>query len=312
MGTSVIIGGMIRPTRREVMAGAAAAVFAGRLRALPLSEIRLGITTDEIDDDVLTAARFLREHGLKWAEVRNIWGPYNTSQPMEKVREAMSILDGNGIRVSIEGTGFFKIPLPPEGPEGQKKLDDQWKLLDASLERAKAFGTDKLRIFTFMLARGEQPSAKSYARIDELIREAARRAKGYRLAVENIGGGHIATGAQAGEFLKRIKEDNVGITWDPNNAGESGEQSFPDGYRKLDPARIFHVHLRDYKHQPDGKVVWTAVGAGEFDNLGQLRALRKDGYKETFTLETHWRDPKGKMFSTETSLAALLKVVEKV
>jgi L-ribulose-5-phosphate 3-epimerase len=294
------------------MAGAAAAMFARRLRALPLADIKLGITTDEIDDDVLTAARFLREHGLKWAEVRNIWGPYNTAQPMEKVREAMTILDANGIRVSIEGTGFFKIPLPPEGPEGQKKLDEQWKLLEGSLERAKAFGTDKLRIFTFMLARGEQPSAKSYARIDELVREAARRAKGFRLAVENIGGGHVATGAQAGEFLKRVKEDNVGITWDPNNAGESGEQSFPDGYRKLDPARIFHVHLRDYKHQPDGKVVWTAVGAGEFDNLGQIRALRKDGYKETFTLETHWRDPKGKMFSTETSLAALLKVVEKV
>jgi sugar phosphate isomerase/epimerase len=303
---------MIRPSRREWFAGAAAAVFASRLRALPLADIKLGITTDEIDDDVLTAARFLREHGLKWAEVRNIWGPYNTAQPMEKVREAMTILDNHGVRVSIEGTGFFKVPLPPETPEGQKKLDEQWKLLDASLERARAFGTDKLRIFTFMLGRGEQPSDKSYARIDELIREAARRAKGFRLAVENIGGGHIATGAQAGEFLKRIKEDNIGITWDPNNAGESGEQSFPDGYRKLDPARIFHVHLRDYKHQPDGKVVWTAVGAGEFDNLGQIRALRKDGYKETFTLETHWRDPKGKMFSTETSLVALLKVVDKV
>jgi len=294
------------------MAGAAAATLAGRLRALPLADIKLGVTTDEIDDDVSTAARFLHDHGLKWAEVRNIWGPYNTSQPMEKVREAKGILDASGIRVSIEGTGFFKIPLPPEGSEGQKKLDDQWKLLDAGLERAKAFGTDKLRIFTFMLARGEQPSEKSYARIDELIREAARRAKGFRLAVENIGGGHIATGAQAGEFLKRVKENNVGITWDPNNAGESGEQSFPDGYRKLDAARIFHVHLRDYKHQPDGKVVWTAVGAGEFDNLGQIRALRKDGYKETFTLETHWRDPKGKMFSTETSLAALLKVIENV
>jgi sugar phosphate isomerase/epimerase len=303
---------MTRPTRRDLIAGASAAAFASRLRALPLADIRLGITTDEIDDDVLTAARFLRDHGLKWAEIRNIWGPYNTSQPIEKVREAMSILDANGVRVSIEGTGFFKIPLPPETAEGQQKLDEQWKLLDRSLERAKAFGTDKLRIFTFMLNRGEEPSARSYARIDELIREAARRAKGYRLSIENIGGGHIATGAQAGEFLKRVKEDNVGITWDPNNAGESGEQSFPDGYRKLDPARIFHVHLRDYKHQPDGKVVWTAVGAGEFDNLGQIRALRKDGYKETFTLETHWRDPKGKMFSTETSLAALLKVVAQV
>ena len=244
--------------------------------------------------------------------MRNIWGPYNTAQPMEKIREAGKIFDENGIRVSIEGTGFFKIPLPPETPEGQAILDKQWKLLDTAMERAKAFGTDKLRIFTFMLNKGETPSEKSYGRIDELIREASRRAKGYRLAVENIGGGHVWSGAQSGEFLKRVKESNVGMTWDPNNAAESGEKSFPDGYRKLDPARIFHVHLRDFKHQPDGKVVWTAVGEGEFDNLGQIRALLKDGYKETFTLETHWRDPKGKLYSTETSLRALLKVIEAV
>jgi len=32
------------------------------------------------------------------------------------------------------------------------------------------------------------------------------------------------------------------------------------------------------------------VGQGEFDNLGQIRALLQDGYKGTFTLETHWRD----------------------
>jgi sugar phosphate isomerase/epimerase len=302
---------MSRHTRRAWLAGGAAALWAGRLSALPLAQINLGVLTDEIDDDVSTAARFLSRYGLKWAEVRNIWGPYNTSQPMEKVREAAGILEANGIRVSVEGTGFFKIPLPPEGPEGQKALDEQWRLLDAGLERAKAFGTNKLRVFTFMLRPGETPSEKSYARIDELLREAARRAKGYRLAVENIGGGHVWSGAQAGELLKRVKEDNVGMTWDPNNAAESGEQSFPDGYRKLDPARIFHVHLRDYRHQ-DGKVVWTAVGAGEFDNLGQIRALLRDGYRETFTLETHWRDPKGKLYSTETSLKALLQVVAQV
>lgn len=302
-------------TRRQWIAGSAFAALAPRLRALPLSEIKLGILTDEIDDDVSTAARFLKQYNLHWAEIRNIWGPYNTEQPMEKIREARSILDANGIRVSIEGTGFFKIPLPAETPEGQKRLEQQWALLDRSLERAKAFGTDKLRIFTFMLARGEQPSERSYGRIDELVREAARRAKaaGMRLAVENIGGGHVATGAQAGALLKRVKDDNLGINWDPNNAGESGEQSFPDGYRQLDPARIFHVHLRDYRHQ-DGKVVWTAVGEGEFDNVGQIRALRKDGYDSTYTLETHWRDPqgRGKTYSTEVSIKGLLKVVEKV
>jgi sugar phosphate isomerase/epimerase len=69
--------------------------------------------------------------------------------------------------------------------------------------------------------------------------------------------------------------------------------------------------LRDYKHQ-DGKVVWAKVGDGEFDNLAHFRAMLKDGYKGTFTLETHWRDPKGKMYSTEQSLKALLDVIAKV
>lgn len=301
---------MYSPTRRDLLAGSAL-LFARRLRALPLADLKLGITTDEIDPDVLVAAKFLQEHNLHWAEVRNIWGPYNTSQPMDKVREAGKILDDHAIKVSIEGTGFFKVPLPPDTPEGMKKLDAQWTLLDASMERAKAFGTDKLRIFTFMLAKGEKPDSKSYDRIWELTREAARRAKGFRLAVENIGGGYVSTGAESAMMFKNVKEANIGLTWDPNNAGESGEQSFPDGYRKLDPARIFHVHLRDYKHV-DGKVVWARVGDGEFDNLGQIRAMLKDGYKGTFTLETHWADPKGKMYSTEQSLKGLLEVIAKV
>ena len=295
-------------TRRELMLSSLAAAS---LRALPLARIRLGVTTDEIDDDVLKSARFLEDHGLKWAEVRNIWGPYNTDQPVDKVREAAKIFDEAGLKVSILDTGFFKIPLPPEGAAGQKTLDEQWKLLDAAMERARIFGTRKLRVFTFMLAKGEAPSAKSYARIDELMREAARRARGFSLAVENIGGGHVWSGAESGEFLKRVRESNVGLAWDPNNAAESGENSFPDGYRKIDPKRILHVHLRDYRHE-NGKVVWAAVGAGEFDNTGQIRALLKDGYRETFTLETHWRDPKGKLYSTETSLAGLLKAIEKV
>jgi sugar phosphate isomerase/epimerase len=300
-------------TRRELLAAASLAAFTRGLRALPLSEIKLGILTDEIDDDVLAAAKFLQQYGLKWAEIRNIWGPYNTAQPMEKIREANRILDEHGIHVSIEGTGFFKVPLPAETPEGQKALDQQWTLLNTAMERAKAFGTDKIRVFTFMLGRGEQKSEKSYARIWELMREASKRAKGYRLAVENIGGGHVSTGAESHMLFKNVQEENIGLTWDPNNAAESGEQSFPDGYRKLDPARIFHVHLRDFKHK-DGKVVWAKVGDGEMDNLGQIRALIKDGYKGTFTLETHWRDPegRGKTYSTEQSIKGLLEVVAKV
>ncbi|MEO8128704.1 MAG: hypothetical protein ABI822_16500, partial [Bryobacteraceae bacterium] len=124
-------------TRREALAAPALAFPIHRLLALPLAQMKLGVTTDEIDEDVTTAANFLREFGLSWAEIRNVWGKYNTAQPMEKIREASSILDQHKIRVSIEGTGFFKVPLPAETAEGQKALDEQWKLLDGAMERAK-------------------------------------------------------------------------------------------------------------------------------------------------------------------------------
>ncbi len=302
-------------TRRDFFAGTALGLSLSRLRALPLDQINLGITTDEIDEDVLTAVKFLREYNLRWAEVRNAWGKYNTSQPVEKIKEARAIFDGHGIRVSIEGTPFFKVPLPAETPEGQKKLDAEWATLDAAMERAKVFGTDKLRVFGFTFGRdGEKGDARTYGRIYELVTEAARRAKarGLRLALENVGGSFIWTGAQSGELLKHVKADNLGLTWDPNNAATAGEKPFPDGYRKLDPARIFHIHLRDFKHEADGKVGWAPVGGGEADNLGQIRALRQDGFRETFTLETHWKGPNGKAASSATSLKGLLKVIAQV
>lgn len=300
-------------SRRELLGVPALGLLADRLAALPLAQFPLGVTTDEIDEDVLTAVKFLREFGLGWAEVRSIWGKYNTVQPVEKIREAKAIFAEHGIRVSIEGTPFFKVPLPPDTAEGRNALEAQWKLLDAAMERAAVFGTDKIRVFGFTYP-GQQPEARSEARIYELVREAARRAKarGLRLALENVGGSYIATGAQSAELLRHVKEDNLGLTWDPNNAGASGEHSFPDGYRKLDPARIFHVHLRDYRRRPDGKVEWAAVGEGEFDNLGQIRRLLQDGFRGTFTLETHWKSPRGKAFASKTSLGGLLKVVERV
>ena len=286
-----------------------------RVSGATLSQVRLGVTTDEIDEDLLTAAKFLREFGLQYAEVRSIWGKYNTSQPVEKIGEARSVLDSQGIKTSVLGTAFFKIPLPPDTPEGRGTLDSQWALLDQAMERAKILGTDKIRVFAFTYKqKSDKSSEKDFARILELVEEAAKRAEArrFRLALENVGGSYVSTGADSARVLKAISNQSLGLTWDPNNAGSSGEKAFPDGYRLLDPARIFHVHLRDYAHRPDGKVEWRAVGDGEFDNLSQIRALLKSGYKDNFTLETHWQSPKGKAFATRTSLTALLKVIEQV
>lgn len=293
-------------SRRELLAGLAACSAS----AIPLDKVRLGITTDEIDDDVDTALKFHREFGLSWCEMRHLWGTYNTSLTLDRIREARALMDKHQIRLSILGTGFFKIPLPPDTPEGRGVLDNQWSLLDAAMERASILGTDKIRVFAFTYKDGETPNPAHYSRIWELVSEAARRARArkFRLAVENVGQSYVWTGAEAARLLANVKHSNLGLTWDPNNAGSAGEKSYPEGFSKLDKSRILHVHLRDFRQNAQGKWEWCAVGEGVMDNLGQIRSLLKAGYKENFTLETHYKSPKGKAHASRTSIEALLKV----
>ena len=225
----------------------------------------------------------------------------------------MKLLDQSNIDVCILDTGFFKVQLPPETAEGNKRIDEQWALLDGAMERAKILGTDKIRAFAFQYARGARPNESLYPRISELLKEATRRAKngGFRLALENVGGNHVSTAAQLAKMLDRVQDDAFGAIWEPNNSVREGGTGFPEGYRLIDPKRIFHVHLRDFRRMPSGKYEWCGVGQGEFDHVGQLRALLNDGYKETLSLETHFTIDGSKAKASEFSVKGLLAAIRK-
>jgi L-ribulose-5-phosphate 3-epimerase len=279
-------------------------------RAASLSEFRLGVTSDEIDEDLAVAVKFLREFNLGWTEIRNLWGKYNTEQPVEKIREARKILDESGVKLSALATAFFRGPVPMD----DAALDREWKLLETACNYAEILGSKTIRSFAFTYRANEKPDPAVYPRIYELQKEAARRAKsrGFRLAIETLDNSYVWSSTQAAALLKAVPDDNLGLTWDPNNVAGIEERPFPDGYKRLDPARIFHVHLRDWKRDANGKVSWTAVGKGQADNLGQIRALKRDGFKGTYTLETHWRTPEGKAYASRISLTELIKVFEQV
>jgi sugar phosphate isomerase/epimerase len=302
-------------TRRHLLAGAAAAAAIPLLRAVGRSDFRLAVTTDEINEDLLEAVRFLGRFRIPFAEIRNLAGKYNTEQPVEVIRNARKLLDEHRIQTCILDTGFFKVPLPTENAEGNKKLNEQWLLLDAAMDRARILGADRIRVFAFTYGKGETPDAKHYPRIYELVREAARRARerGLLLALENVGGSYVATAEQSARLLKAVPHESLGLTWDPNNSAASGDPNpYPDGYKLLDPARILHVHFRDYRRLPDGKTEWCGVGEGEFDHAGQLRALQNDGYKGAISLETHYTVDGSKAKASEASLQGLLDVIEKL
>src|SRR3954470_23768038 len=114
-------------SRRSVLA----TMLAGAARALPLADIRLGVLSDEIDEDPKVVADFLKRFGIRYAEVRNLWGKYNTAQPLDKVKEAKAIFEAQNIQVQTVDTAFFRGAVPADG----EALDKEWRLLDDAMDR---------------------------------------------------------------------------------------------------------------------------------------------------------------------------------
>src|SRR5579862_1190899 len=153
---------MTHLSRRHMMFASALAPF---LRGSTLQQVHLSITSDEIDEDLRAAAVFIQRHGLGYAELRSIWGKYNTTYPLDKIREAKAVLDEHQLKTAIVDTTFFRGALPPEGPQEKSALDEQWALLDDAMARAKILGVDKLRTFAFTYKSGESPDPTQYPRI---------------------------------------------------------------------------------------------------------------------------------------------------
>ena len=306
-------------SRREFLTTTVAALpfsLATAARGADPSAFRLAVTTDEIDDEITVALDFLGRFGLGHCEIRRIWNRYNTDWPLDKIRYVRRMLDESGIQLAILDTSFFKIKLPRmDTVDGSESLREQWDLLERAFERADVLGTDLIRVFGFMHEKGGQPDEAAYPRIYDLVEEATERAAkaGFRLALENVGDSYIATAAHSAKLLDAVKSPALGLTWDPNNSARAGDpEPFPRGYNSLDSRRILHVHVRDYRRQADGSLEWCGVGDGEFDHVGQLRALQRDGYGGSVSLETHFTLNGSKAKASEHSLKGLLKAVAQV
>ena len=112
-------------------------------------------------------------------------------------------------------------------------------------------------------------------------------------------------------MLMLVKSLGLGFIWYPVNAYAAGETPFPNGYEALDKKRIWHMHLKDADPAPKGaEPKWRPIGGGKIDFLGQFRALIKDEYKGTMSLETHYLNAaKDKEASSRESMEGLLKVI---
>lgn len=280
----------------------------------PLRRFKLGAISDGFAQDFEEALKIMKGYGLRWVEIRNVWGIYNTEANSAQIARLKELLVKYEFKVSVVDTALFKCALPGTRPAEDAKdvypYAEQMDLLKRASDRAHAFGTDKLRGFAFW--RVAEPE-KLYPRIAEELERAAEVARraGVRLMIEDEGSCNVGTGRELALLLKNVAASNVGANWDVGNGCWHGEAPFPTGYEALPKQRLGHLHVKGVQCASGFKDCQeTFADQGQIDLLGQFRALVRDGYQETISLECEFEAPGlSHQETTRRSLEGLLKVM---
>lgn len=257
--------------------------------------------TDEFSPDIVTAVQSMSEVGMTAAELRMVFGKNIIDLSDEEIDRAKQIVAGRGMAIISIASPLLKCVLP-DAPEidsrfqqdifaSKHTFEDQPRLTERAFEIAKRTGAGIVRVFSYW--RTVRPDA-CFDRVVTALRGLAEKAARHDLIIglENEHACNIATAAETARVLAAIDHPHLKVVWDPCNAFVSGESPFPEGYRRLPPQRIVHVHAKDCfvtNHKP----TFGALGECGIDWKGQIAALVADGYKGYVSLETHWPGPGG-------------------
>lgn len=317
----------MQATRRSFVGGlaavAATSALSRQMRAAAAScPFHLAVINDEISQDFDHACHVAaNDFGLSWIELRSMWGKNITELDTKQIGEAKAILAKYKLRVTDIASPLFKTDLPgaPLSKESPKRdqfnasfdYKQQDALLVHCIDLARTFNTNKIRCFDFWRLEDQKPYR---AEINRKLKEAAEECGRHSmlLVLENEMACNTGSGEEALETLNAIKTPSFTLNWDPGNAVTFPDNvPYPNAYDKLPKNRIAHCHAKSANRLPNGKHEWKPVGEGLVDWVGQLAALKRDGYKGAVSLETHWRGAGSEEASTRISMKGLKECVAK-
>jgi sugar phosphate isomerase/epimerase len=256
--------------------------------------------TDEFTSDFECALESMASVGMTGAELRMLWGKNVVDLSDDELDRAIGIARRHGMEIVSIASPLLKCVLPDAPPVDERFQQDSFasrhtfaetdRLTARAFEIAERAGARIIRVFSYW--RTVEPEA-CFDRIVDALRSLAESAASHSLtiALENEHACNIGTGAETARLLAALDHPNLKVVWDPANALVAGERP-TEGYAKLQPARIAHVHAKDCNVE-NHKATWLELGAGSIPWKEQIAALRRDGYSGWISLETHWPGPSG-------------------
>lgn len=284
---------------------------------------RLSAFGDEVARDLDAQATVLREHGLRYLELRSVSGTNVvdlSDADLERVRD----------RLAVEGIGISAIASPVGKVAVDADFDAERRRCRRAVETARRLGASLVRVFSFFVPDG---SYRQYR--GEIVRRlAAFAADAERahltLVLENESYVYGDSAERCLELIESVGSAALRIAFDPANFVQVGVRPHAEAWPLLKPY-VVHVHIKDavpvertglppYPGRIPSERLMDSVrlpGEGDGDLRALLRDLVREQYRGFLTLEPHLErrlpdlDGSGRLHASLVALRALLSEVVK-
>ncbi|MBQ9131687.1 MAG: sugar phosphate isomerase/epimerase [Clostridia bacterium] len=230
--------------------------------------IRLSAFSDEAGNSLQEQIAALKRNGVSLMEIRNVDGINVKKLTVEQAEAIQAELEKNGISVWSVGSPMGKVKLNEEF-DFEVYLDEVRHLC----KLANVFKTDKIRMFSFLLAYDKPQQVFSYLnRMVEVAKE-----YGVELYHENEKKVYGDTMERVLELMDQVK--GLKFVYDPANylqCGEPSSKTLPVLHGKTD-----YFHIKDVIFET-GELVPAGHGDGDIERLVSM--IQDD---KVLTIEPH-------------------------
>lgn len=240
---------------------------------------------DEIAKDLDEQIDLLTKLNIKFVEFRSAWGTKVLDLTQDQLELAKSKLDAAGIKLSSVGSDLGKIFIT-------EPFDAHLERARHGVEVAKFFGARYIRMFSFFIPEGDDPTQYR----DEVIRRTRAMVElaetgGITLLHENEKDIYGDIPERVVDLMTTINSANYRAIIDPANYVQCGYKPFDDAYPMVREYTDY-IHCKDAlsptAENPLGEIVPSGEGDGQFQQL--IAGLSDSGYQGFLSIEPHLGD----------------------
>lgn len=238
--------------------------------------IRLSAFADEIAPDPVAQLDCLAANGVHNVEFRSIYGTNVLDLRADQHEAFRELLRVRGVGISAIGSPVGKIGITDP-------FEPHLERFAVAAELAKRYGTRLIRIFSYYIPDGDDPSQHR----DEVLRRMQAKARiaeqlGLQLVLENEKGIYGDTAERVADVLVATNSPALAHAFDPANYLEVGED-IGKAWTLL-KRHVAHFHVKDYDTATHRNV---PAGEGQ-GRIGELVAdAVASGFEGFCVLEPH-------------------------